>query len=228
MDDTNDCRDVRPLLPELAAGAAAGDDRSRALDHVAGCAVCREELAELTKTADAVLLLAPSTEPPVGFESRVLARLGGRDGTRIRRRRATLALAAALLTAVLSGAIFEQWRSVDDRRLADQYRETLAVANGRYFKAAPITSADAQPAGTVFLYQGNPSWVLITITAAPADGPYGVLVIDTSGGAHLIGTCQVTGHTVTAGYQLPLPVAQIRQVRLHAADPAGAKLSANL
>lgn len=222
MPELTECRAVRQLLPELATGATAGDERARALEHVATCLECSRELAELTKIADALLLLAPSAEPPVGFESRVLAGLADKPAPapvhrgRRRRARTALALAAAVvLTACASGTIAYQ-QTADDRRLAEQYRSTLAVANGRYLKAARVTTADAQPAGTVFLYQGNPSWLLLTVHAAPTDGPYDIIAVDQNGAAHPIGKCHVVDRGVTAGYRLPLPLAEITQIQVRA------------
>src|SRR5262245_42378735 len=75
MDELRECSQIRPLLPELATGAATGHDRARVLRHCAGCAACRHDLAEYARVADEVLLLAPVHEPPAGFESAVVARM---------------------------------------------------------------------------------------------------------------------------------------------------------
>jgi hypothetical protein len=237
MPELPECHAVRPLLPELASGATSGDERARALGHVATCLECSRELAELTKTADALLLLAPPAEPPVGFESRVLARLEAPPATpapvqvgrwRRRRSRAVLALAAAVVLAAGTGATTTYWQTADDRRLADQYRATLAVADGRYLTAARITTADGQAAGTVFLYQGNPSWLLLTISAAPTDGPYDVIAVDQHGAAHPMGRCHVADRAVTAGYRLPLRVAEVAQIQIRSTGDGGARLTANV
>jgi hypothetical protein len=234
MPELLECHAVRPLLPELATGAIAGDERARALGHVTACLDCSRQLADLTKTADALLLLAPPTEPPVGFESRVLAGLEPArapapvDRPRRRRARTVLALAASIVLAAGAGTTITYRQTADDRRLADQYRSTLAVADGRYLTAARLTTAHQQPAGTVFLYQGNPSWLLLTISAPPSDGPYEILVVDRNGAAHPVGTGRVVDRTATAGYRLPLPVAEITQVQVHAAGPDGARLTANV
>ena len=225
MSELPPCHDVHGLLPELATGAAAGDDRAWALDHVSRCHDCRRELDQLTTTADAVLLLAPSVDPPPRFESTVLARLDAAATPPPRRRLlarrrvvAALAFAVSMLVAAGGGALFVQSRTAEDRRLADQYRHTLAVANGRYLKATALTTADARPAGTVFLYQGNPSWLLVTVTAAPADGAYTVLAVDRAGAAHAIGTCQIINRTGTFGYRLRMAVAEVSEIRLQSAD----------
>ena len=39
-----DCERLNEIAPELALGIAAGEDRARALDHLAGCANCRAHI----------------------------------------------------------------------------------------------------------------------------------------------------------------------------------------
>src|SRR5258708_24065223 len=85
MDETADCQSVRPLLAELAIGAATGHDRAEALRHVAGCTGCRHEVAELARAADDLLLLVPEREPPPGFETQVAQRIANLAGARPRR-----------------------------------------------------------------------------------------------------------------------------------------------
>lgn len=224
MNEPHGCPEVRELLPELATGALAGDDRALALGHVGACAACRRELAALSRAADAVLLLAPPVEPPPGFEGRVLARLdtGPPPGRRRRRSllpgalrpRLAIAFALAVVVAAGAGAQAVRWQTEADRELARQYRQTLDVADGRYLKAIRMTTVDGQPAGTAFLYQGNPSWLLVTVYAAPVDGAYDVLVIDRGGAAHPAGTCEMAGRNGTFGYRLGVAVSAVAQIQL--------------
>ncbi|HZB34425.1 MAG TPA: hypothetical protein VE465_29950 [Streptosporangiaceae bacterium] len=65
------------LIPELAIGVAAGDERARLLGHLARCTPCRGTLVSASAAADSLLLLAPEREPPPGFETRVLGGLTG-------------------------------------------------------------------------------------------------------------------------------------------------------
>ena len=51
-----------------------------------------------------------------------------------------------------------------DRSLADHYRSVLAEAHGSYFSAARLRDAAGAEGGTVFLYQGAPSWLVITVS----------------------------------------------------------------
>src|SRR5215468_6843808 len=120
MDQTPDCAGVAPLLAELAAGAVTGYERAQALRHVEGCPACRRELAELSRTVDDLLLLAPWREPPAGFESAVMQRLdpvapAGRSARRWRRPALRLvAAAAALVVALGVGVAVQAWRDAPD------------------------------------------------------------------------------------------------------------------
>lgn len=72
---TFDCDEFRDTAPDLALGLLTGDERGAAISHVVTCASCRRHLDGLVQVADDLLLLAPSVEPEIGFESRVMARL---------------------------------------------------------------------------------------------------------------------------------------------------------
>jgi hypothetical protein len=153
------CEETRGLAAELALGIVEGEERGRALEHLAECADCRRRVEELSEVADGLLLLAPHKEVPVGFESRALAPL--RRPTPPRRRRLRLVLApaaaAAAAVAITLGIVS------DDLELASHYRDTLQEANGEEFESYSLRGADGAAAGTVFSYQGSPSWLLITV-----------------------------------------------------------------
>jgi hypothetical protein len=153
------CEETRELAPELALGVVEGEERGRALEHLADCPECRRRVEELAEVADQLLLLAPHREVPVGFESRVLRGVLPSPPPR-RRRRLGLVLApvaAALAAVAITLAIVS-----DDLRLAGQYRDTLEEANGKDFESYHLYANDS-PAGTIFSYQGSPSWLLITV-----------------------------------------------------------------
>jgi hypothetical protein len=157
------CEETRELLAELALGVADGEERGRALQHLAECPECRAHLERLSDVADELLLLAPRREAPVGFESQVLDQVLPSPRPRRRRRlRLVLAPVAAALAAVaVTLAIVS-----DDLDLASDYRQTLEEANGQGFYASPLQSEDGARAGTVFTYLGSPNWMVITVDAA--------------------------------------------------------------
>ena len=235
MDETPDCQSVRPLLTELAIGAATGHDRAEALRHVAACTGCRHEVAELARAADDLLLLVPEREPPPGFETAVAQRIANLADPRPRRRRLARAgksppaagavsrrlparavrlAAAAVVLAITAagGAAAAYWQAASDRHLADRYRQTIAASG--YSTATAVTSTSGTVVGHLFLYQGSPPWAMVAITDAPQPGNYTMVVLTTSGRSYSVGVCAVTGRSGTAGYALTVPVAQIAAVEL--------------
>jgi hypothetical protein len=173
------CERMRELAPEIALGIADGEERARALRHLAECGECRRLVEQLSGVTDELLLLAPVEEPPVGFESRVVTALGLEEPQREEpaspRRphwltlrwlapRLGPALAAVAVTAAALIAVYH-----DDRQTAERYRETLAVADGQYFHAESLTDATGAESGVAFGYQGSPSWLLVTVDPAHRD-----------------------------------------------------------
>lgn len=229
MVERADCADLADTLAEVATGAASGPDRAQVLAHLAGCDTCRRDLNELTEVADEVLLAAPEHEPPAGFESSVLARLGlpasddtvagqltGGAGGRSWRRRPVLrrlAVAAAAVVVALAGAGTVWLATSDERELAAGYRDTLDIADGQYFAAAPLVDGDGQQVGHVFLYQGEPSWVFAVLGDPPETGSYDVVV--TAGDrTETVARCDVENSTCGAGATIDLSVYQVDHVEL--------------
>ena len=70
------CQEFSDVAAELALGVLTGRERAQALAHLDHCASCREEVGQLTATGEGLLGLLPSVEPPAGFETRVMDRLG--------------------------------------------------------------------------------------------------------------------------------------------------------
>ena len=162
------CNEIRELAPELALGIAEGEERGRALEHLADCPACRRRVEELAEVSDELLLLAPHREAPAGFESRVLRRVLPPEPKRRRRR---LALVLAPAAAALAAVAITLGVVSNDLDLASDYRQTLEEANGQGFYASPLQSGDGGRAGTVFSYVGDPNWLLITVDTAHRTDP---------------------------------------------------------
>lgn len=174
-----ECAEARELFPELAAGVAAGDERARALGHLSGCPACRREFAGTAEVVDELLWLVPEHDPPAGFESSVLARLTPAVPPRRRSRPRLWAASVVAAAALAAGAVW--WQTTDDRELASNYRHTLKVAHGHDLSAAPLLLAGGAETGTVFAYQGSPSWIYVTFRSAPPQGRYEVRLLTRDG-----------------------------------------------
>ncbi|HEY8547081.1 MAG TPA: zf-HC2 domain-containing protein [Acidimicrobiales bacterium] len=70
------CDEVGELAPEFALGLLDGAERAAVVAHLERCRACRSQVALLAEAGEQMLLVAPSAEPPPGFEQRVLDRLG--------------------------------------------------------------------------------------------------------------------------------------------------------
>lgn len=208
------CEETRALAPELALGVAEGDDRARALEHLAGCAACRRHLGELSDTADELVLLAPSEEPPAGFEGRVLGELrSGRPGRRRGLLRPAAALAATAAVAIAATLVLAHR---DDRDLASRYRDTLEEANGRYLAAGDLTGPGGEEVGHAFGYEGEPSWLLVTVSAPGEMGPgvYQLELVAAGGERTRLRPMTIANGEGSAGQAIPGAFHDVAAIRL--------------
>jgi hypothetical protein len=222
------CAQVRELAPELALGIAEGEERDAALRHLSGCGGCRQLVTELSSVGDQLLQLAPAHDPPAGFEARVLAGIAEPPTRRRPRPRpwplagrwrllATAAAALALAAALGGGSVF--LATAGDRRLADGYQEVLRQGQGSFFAAAPLQGAGGR-AGTVFGYQGHPSWVMVSLQPpTPEEGRFRVQVVTRDGRYLPLGEAALGGASATWGGQLPVDLSAVHELRF--LDPGG-------
>ena len=105
----------------------------------------RPDRAALGARRRAAAARARRSSRPPGFEERVVA-ADPAAGAAPRALRAASRSRASPRVAAAACAAAAVWFALgDDRDLADSYRETLAVANGEYFDAAPIELAGRRP-----------------------------------------------------------------------------------
>jgi len=205
---------VTELVPELALGGIAGEERGAALAHLAGCARCRRDLEAHAEVVDELLLLAPERQPPVGFEEQVVSRMRRRGGSRSpgRLRRTVAALAAALLgaTAALSVAYLA---TREQREFSELYARALDMAGGSYFGALPLTDSHGTSLGHVFGYEGEPSWVFVVVDAPSASGPHRVSVTTQNGKIEL-GIIELSDGKGTLGAALPGKLQMLKVLRV--------------
>jgi hypothetical protein len=179
------CDDAHELLPDLALGVLAGDQRAQVLDHLGACTSCEAETSELSATADELLKLTPKVDPPAGFESAVLARLAGPPLQPARWRRSRVLVAAVAAAAVLIGGVTGLLLATRDHEPAidGRYVDTIQAIGGKDLRAAPLVSGAASW-GQAFVFEGKTSWVFVSMSWDVPDGMYHV-VLDRSDGPSL-------------------------------------------
>jgi hypothetical protein len=104
------------------------------------------------------------------------------------------------------------WQTADDRELASNYRHTLTVAHGHDLSAAPLLLAGGAETGTVFAYDGSPSWIYITFRSAPPHGTYDVRLLTKDG--RRLGLRPFTARPggTAWGSTIQVPIRQIQQL----------------
>lgn len=98
------CADLLDAVPDLIVNAVPEPRRATLLAHAHSCVRCSTELADAVKVSDALLDVAPTVEPPDGFETRAAARMGGHPrqiAPRWWSRRALVTAAAAVVAVVM-------------------------------------------------------------------------------------------------------------------------------
>jgi anti-sigma factor RsiW len=214
------CDDYQEGLAELALGVLTGRERAATLAHVDSCDHCAEELEQLSRTADAVVYVAPEEEPPMGFEVRLFNRMGlaesASEPPAPRRRgpflwgapRGRWALAAAAAVVALVAGLSIGWVTGSSGN-----HPTQGVA-GRHPSAAAVATADlierGRSVGRVVTYGGPTPWMVVTLADSSIDGRVSCAVVTADGVVHKVGA-----FTASHGYgawDAPLPVAP-RDVR---------------
>jgi hypothetical protein len=213
------CDEFRELAPEIALGIADGEERAEALRHLSTCAECRRLVEELSEVTDELLLVAPAQEPPVGFESRVVDTLWEQAPQRRRRARwwtprwlvprLVPALATAAITAAALVAVYD-----DDRQTAERYRDALEQANGQYFRAQPLVDPSGAESGVVFGYQGEPSWVFVTVDAAHRDEVRSGELVTESGRTIPLRSLELDSRQGSWGGAIPVNLYDVASLRL--------------
>jgi hypothetical protein len=157
------CEEFRQLDAEVALGVTDARDRTAGVAHLDHCPSCRRELRQLSDLADALAVLSPAVEPPAGFESRLLARLGEEEQPAPRRvlHRRPLLVAAAAVLALAIGAT--GWV------IGDASRPAPAVATGQVVMAS--LAADHHPVGQVVIDTGSDPWISMALSIGDRDTP---------------------------------------------------------
>jgi hypothetical protein len=116
------------------------------------------------------------------------------------------------IAALAVGAIW--WRTAADRHLAKSYRDTLAIAHGRYMRAAQLLSRGSVPAGLMFAYEGETPWILVIVRTGDISGLYAVRLVTRGGRPVPLGTMTVEHGQASWGVAISVPVDQIAAVSL--------------
>lgn len=217
------CADARDLAAEFALDILEPEERSAVAAHLLRCPSCRAEVANMEVVSERLLDLVPGTEPPLGFDRRVLARVQGGAvesgdapvgsgsppgrvvGWRgVVRRRPRIAVAIAALSAAAAVGVGSIGWMAGHNDHATQPRVMLSAA----FRQG------GHDVGEVYAYAGHPEWLEMTIDAGGGAGHLICEVMQRDGSVQVLGAFDLVGGRATWGAPDPAGVKGMTGVRL--------------
>jgi hypothetical protein len=141
-------------LVELALGQLAGRDRAEVLEHISVCPACAQEVDGLLAVTERLWLGGAPAEPPAGFESAVLARIGPPADPVGRRRPAPIRGRAAIRAVAAAAALALVF-----------LLGTTVAPRGTSVAEARMVAPSGRAVGVVWHYEDDPSWVFLSVPA---------------------------------------------------------------
>lgn len=189
------CAEFHDSAAELALGVLTGRERAEALAHLDYCEACREHVRSLTVTSEKMLSLLPTAEPPAGFETRVMDRLGltppATQPLRHRRRRPAWghgfsprrALAAAAVVVALLGAALGGW---------GLHATATPAASSSLTTGKLIATDDHSQVGRVFMYNGESRWMYMSVDLESGNDTVICQLVSADGHITTVGSFRLT------------------------------------
>jgi hypothetical protein len=186
------CAEVQEAAAEFALDILEPAERGAVAAHLLRCPACREEVDAIARVGVRLVELVPGTEPPLGFDRRVLARVGPSTtrprwravGTIVGRRprlytaMATAAAAAALVFGALGWFAGRDTHNSPPRAfLTAEFRQ-----GGRDVGKVEIDN-----------YQGSSPWVSMTVDAVTGSQRVTCELVGKDGSVTVIGSFDLVG-----------------------------------
>ena len=196
---------VSDLAPELALGILPEAEAESARLHLRSCPQCSAEVASLTPVADRLLELVPGTEPPLGFDRRVLASVSHTGVRRLRfsfnsRRFAVVSAAAA--AALVFGTI--GWMAGQSTTSHHIHTQADLVSSGRNV-------------GEVETY-GHPAWLTVSVKGVNTTSRVTCQVIHNDGTVTTMGSFDLVKGSGTWSTPDPSGLTGVTEARLVDSD----------
>ncbi len=208
------CARTQETAAEAGLGVLVGLERAKVLAHLEGCASCTRAVEEMAEVSDALLTLVPDAVPPPGFAHRVLARHRAADAAHPRKPRVRLvSLAAGAAVIAVIAVIALGVYALGPASSQVPHPDAAATPSGRLLQVASLQTG-GRTVGQVFVYDGRPSWVFMTVDAPVSATPV-VCEVKTDGGATLdLGTFSTSTGYSAWGSLVSVTPSSIRAVQL--------------
>jgi hypothetical protein len=170
------CSQVQDAAAEFALDVLDPEERSIVAAHLIRCSACRAEVDSMQAAAGRLLDLVPGTEPPLGFDRRVMKRVDS-AGLRSRRRWRTALVTAAAAVFIVVGATVGVVETNSSHPATPHLVSAAFIATG------------GQQVGEIKLYPaGRPPWVSMAIRGVAVHGPVSCQLIDHDGTVITLGS----------------------------------------
>lgn len=193
-----DCARLREVGAELALGVLPGRDRALATEHLKDCPACERYVGQLATISDRLTGLVPGVEPPVGFEQRVLRRMG----QPARKRWPWLVTGFVALAIGFAGV---GW-------------VLHGILHPEELTSSSVSSA-GRAVGEVFVYADSHPWLYVELSALGVNGTMSCQVRLDDGTAVMVGSFPVVGGS--GQWAGPAPVADGHLVEVRILGPDG-------
>jgi hypothetical protein len=131
------------------------------------------------------------------------------------RRSIVVACAAIVVVALGLGGVLG-WLAARPSPAAQDYADAVGETNGRSLRVAGLGLTEE--ASRVVVYDGDPSWLLVTVAGGLADGEYGIVCEYEGGWSVEPGTVAVEDGRGTWAATVARPLDDLTAVRLRGAD----------
>ncbi|MBO0840701.1 MAG: hypothetical protein J2O49_07770 [Sciscionella sp.] len=168
---TMNCAQFQAVAAELTLGVLFGSERAQAIAHADHCNACRALVAEFTDVGDGLLAMVPGAEPHVGFENRVVDRIGAQHGARRTRPRWLRPVMAAATFVVVFGVGISTGIGAD--RAINTPPPTTADGATRSSLTSAALLIGGHQVGRAFVYTGKEpkdAWLYMSIDAGRTSG----------------------------------------------------------
>jgi hypothetical protein len=201
------CDEFSDRMGELALGVLTGRERAQALSHLESCQRCSDEVEQLSRVADAVVLVAPEIEPPMGFETRLFERMGVADVRPRRRLRAKRWIPAVVAAAAAAAAL--GWGLS-----LTSSRAPTVTAQAQHPKAVSAKLVEnGEVVGNVVAFGGDKPWMSMMLEDSTARGTVSCVVVTNDGKTHRVGTFEAR-----AGYGAWVAPLHVDPADVHTAE----------
>lgn len=201
---SHECEPFRDGLVEFSLGLLAGRQRAELLAHLDGCPRCRLENEDNVAALDAILLLSPEVDPPVGFETRLVSRLGEPPVPRRHRARIISSVAAVILAIAVGIGI----GSVAINPVHPHPTGSPVTTH------TAVLAFDGHAIGSVQLVTGTPPWMIMSVDDAHWSGEVWCQITTVNGAHDTVGRFNLINGYGSWGVPLGVTVAEIRSARL--------------